>query len=71
MKAFVGNILFGYILITIAATAHTTAPGRVSALPTPTPPQKRGDRPAPAPATSASSPVRSAPIFNTPQHSPD
>ena len=64
MKAFVGKIFFGYILFAIAATAQTTAPGTVGALPAPTPPQKRGDRPVPAPASPA-------PVFNTPQHAPD
>jgi hypothetical protein len=74
VKAFVGYVLFGYILFAMAATAQPTATAKVNALPTPTPPQKRGDRPAPGSASSpalTSSPISPAPIFNTPQHSPD
>jgi hypothetical protein len=68
VKVFAGKVIFGYILFSVAAAAQTTAPAKVNALPTPTPPQKHADRPAPG---SASSPVSSAPVFNTPQHSPD
>jgi len=57
------------------------APGKTNALPEPTPPQKRGDRPAPGPAAqgaasapaapSAGLPSSSVAVLNTPQHAPD
>jgi len=75
VKAFAGKIIFGCIVLPLAAIAQPTAPAKVNALPTPTPPQKRGDRPpagsASAPLNAATSPASSAPIFNAPQHSPD
>jgi hypothetical protein len=67
-------------LVLIAATVpagplpRATATGKTASAPTPTPPQKRGDRPASGSASSpalASAPVSPAPVFNTPQHSPD
>ncbi len=43
--------------------------------PSPTPPQKRGDRPAPSatsvPASPVAAPLSAGPILNTPSHSPD
>jgi len=80
MDALIGHI-FGMILLSLVAAAQTSAPGRVGSLPTPTPPQKRGDRPAPGPAAqgaasapaapSAGLPTSSAAVLNTPQHAPD
>src|SRR5262249_44826884 len=70
-------ILLGFLVCFLAA-AKPPAPGKVSALPAPTPPQKQGDRP-PAPGTPPGSaqatmpvtPAVPAPITNTPQHAPD
>ena len=74
MKALAGNVLLCCFLSSASMAPQMTAPGKAPALPAPTPPQKRGDRPVP-PATSVrgslAAPVSSAPILNTPQHSPD
>jgi len=81
MHPLMCNILFGILLVSVVGVAQTSAPGRVGSLPTATPPQKRGDRPAPGPAAqgaasapaapSAGLPSSSVGVLNTPQHAPD
>src|SRR5262249_55490874 len=53
-----------------ARQAQAPGPG-VSAIPPPTPPQKRGDRPAPSAATAMAAAPPAVPTMNTPQHAPD
>jgi hypothetical protein len=85
MKILVSKILFGTMLLSVVAPAQTSTARRAGSLstpaPTPTPPQKRGDRTAPgaSPASSSSLPASpaaiptssSVAISNTPQHAPD